>query len=108
MGRQCALSGGKVLPALDSAHIRPHGEGGEHAKSNGLLLRKDVHSVFDAGYATIDTDYRFVVSDKVKDVYDNGEEYRRLHGASLRMPHDASDRPDHEALRWHNENRFLG
>ena len=39
--RQCALTGGKVLPALDAAHIRPYAEGGTHTKSNGILLRKE-------------------------------------------------------------------
>lgn len=106
--RQCAATGGKVLPALDAAHIRPYGEGGAHIKSNGILLRKDIHSVFDAGYVTIDTDHRLVVSNKVKKEFNNGEEYRRLHGQSLRLPERRSDWPDPELLRWHNEKRFLG
>jgi putative restriction endonuclease len=106
-GRQCAVSGGKVLPALDAAHIRPYHDGGLHLKSNGLLLRKDIHSVFDAGYATVDSDYRFVVGEKIKEVYDNGNEYRRLHGAQLRLPNNVADQPDLDFLRWHNE-RFLG
>jgi putative restriction endonuclease len=106
--RQCALTGGKVLPALDAAHIRPYSEGGVHAKPNGILLRKDIHSVFDAGYATIDPDYRFVVSEKVRDVFNNGNEYRRLHGSRMWLPQNARDQPDREALRWHNDNRFLG
>jgi putative restriction endonuclease len=105
--RQCALTGGKVLPALDAAHIRPYAEGGAHTKSNGILLRKDIHSVFDAGYATIDTDYRFVVSDRVRDVFNNGEEYRRLHGTLAHVPANPVERPDRSALQWHNENRFL-
>jgi putative restriction endonuclease len=106
--RSCALTEGKVLPALDAAHIVPYGEGGPHIKSNGVLLRKDIHSVFDAGYATIDTDHRFVVSDKVREVFNNGEEYRRLQGKQLRLPTSVSERPDPQFLRWHNENRFLG
>lgn len=106
--RQCALTRGKVLPALDAAHIRPYAEGGTHTKSNGILLRKDIHSVFDAGYATIDTDYRFVVSDKVRDVFNNGEEYRRLHGTLLRLPENPAERPDRSALQWHNDCRYLG
>jgi putative restriction endonuclease len=106
-GRQCAISDGKVLPALDAAHIRPYGDGGAHARSNGILLRKDIHCVFDAGYATIDTDYRFVVSNKVKEVFDNGNEYRRLHGKTLRLPNRPADRPDPKLLRWHNDHRFL-
>ena len=107
-GRQCALTGGKVLPALDAAHIMPYTEGGLHAKSNGILLRKDIHSVFDAGYATIDQDYRFVVSDKVRQVFNNGEEYRRLLGGRIRLPGRTADQPDRMFLRWHNDNRFLG
>jgi len=106
--RRCALTEGKVLPALDAAHIRPYGEGGTHTKSNGILFRKDIHSVFDAGYATIDSDYHFVVSNKVREVFDNGNEYRRLHGVKMRLPDSALDWPDKEALRWHNDHRYLG
>lgn len=47
--RECAITGGRVLPALDAAHIQSYSSGGEHAVSNGLLLRRDIHSVFDAG-----------------------------------------------------------
>jgi putative restriction endonuclease len=97
--RTCAVSGGKVLPALDAAHIRPYALGGTHELTNGILLRRDIHSVFDAGYVTIDDQYRFVV---------NGNEYRRLHGTLLSMPVVPLDRPDLEALRWHNENVFRG
>jgi putative restriction endonuclease len=107
-GRQCAVSEGKVLPALDAAHIRPYADGGLHIKSNGILLRKDIHSVLDAGYATVDENYRFLVSGKVKEVFNNGEEYRRLNGKSLRLPKRESDWPDQEFLRWHNRERFLG
>jgi len=105
--RQCAISGGKVLPALDAAHIRPYADGGAHIKSNGILFRKDIHSVFDAGYATIDTDFRFVVSKKVKEIFNNGEEYRRLHGKALKLPNHKPDWPNPEFLKWHNSQRFL-
>jgi putative restriction endonuclease len=106
-GRQCAISEGKVLPALDAAHIRPYAEGGSHIKSNGILFRKDIHSIFDAGYATVDADYRFVVSKKVKEVFNNGEEYRRLHGKTLKLPRHKLDWPNPEFIDWHNTERFL-
>jgi putative restriction endonuclease len=106
-GRQCAITDGKVLPALDDAHIKPYSEGGFHAKSNGILLRKDIHSVFDAGFATVDDHYRFLVSKKVKEVFNNGEEYLRLDGKSLRLPVKKADWPNPDFLRWHNANRFL-
>ncbi len=78
--------------------------------SNGILLRTDIHRVFDAGYATIDADgakLRFVVSDRVKSDFNNGTEYRRLHGAELSEPINPKFAASHEAIRWHNQNRFL-
>jgi HNH endonuclease len=107
-GRQCAITDGKVLPALDAAHIKPYGEGGLHMKSNGILLRKDIHSVFDAGYATISEDFKFFVSKKVREVFNNGEEYLRLNGKELRRPERKADWPDVDLLRWHNNYRYLG
>jgi putative restriction endonuclease len=106
--RACAVSGGRVLPALDAAHIRAYGSGGNHEVSNGLLLRRDIHSVFDAGYVTIDEQLRFVVSDRVRTDFNNGNEYRRLHGTVVTVPAPPKFQPDRMALRWHNETVFLG
>lgn len=106
--RQCAVSGGRVLPALDAAHIRSYCDGGEHEVSNGLLLRRDIHSVFDAGYVTFDDDFRLVVSERVRTDFNNGNEYRRLHGQRLFVPDAIGARPDPRQLRWHQDNKFLG
>lgn len=105
---ECALSGTRVTPALDAAHIRPFSAGGDHSIQNGLLLRRDIHSVFDAGFATIDEDRRFVVSGKVATTFNNGHEYRRLHGQQLRTPANPNWRPSESYLSWHRENRFVG
>lgn len=106
--RTCAVSRGKVLPALDAAHIMPYADGGTHEISNGILLRRDIHSVFDAGYVTIDKHYRFVVSERVKTEFNNGNEYRRLHGTEMWVPANPSWKPNPLALDWHNVNRFRG
>jgi putative restriction endonuclease len=95
-----------VLPALEAAHIQSYGSGGEHEVSNGLLLRRDIHSVFDAGYLTFDEDLRVVVSDRVRTEFNNGNEYRRLHGEKLRLPPNPAFHPDAARLEWHRENRF--
>lgn len=106
--RECAITGGRVLPALEAAHIHSYSHGGEHEVSNGLLLRRDIHRVFDAGYLTFDEDLRVVVSDRVRTDYNNGNEYRRLHGQPLRIPRQPALRPNVECLAWHRENRFAG
>lgn len=43
--RRCAVTRERTLPALEAAHIRPYGSGGAHEASNGLLLRRDIHTV---------------------------------------------------------------
>ena len=106
--RACAVSGGRVLPALDAAHIKPYAFGGSHDVSNGVLLRRDIHSVFDAGYVTIDEQLKFVVSERVTTDFNNGNEYRRLHGTVITAPTAPRYQPDRAGLRWHNETVFLG
>jgi len=106
--RRCAITAEKTLPALDAAHIRPYSEGGLHEASNGILLRRDIHSLFDAGYVTVSPAGVFEVSRRIKEEFENGRDYYALHGRPVRFPHDLRNSPDREALVWHNEKRFLG
>jgi putative restriction endonuclease len=106
--RRCAVTGERTLPVLDAAHIRAFGEGGAHEVSNGLLLRSDIHKLFDRGYVTADEDHRFVVSSRLRQDFQNGRHYYELAGQPLRAPSRTDHRPDRDALSWHRENRFLG
>lgn len=106
--RRCAITQERTLPALEASHIRPYGDGGAHEAQNGLLLRRDIHSLFDAGYVTVTTDLRFEVSRRIKEEFDNGRHYYELHGQTILAPEDALQRPDPEALRWHNEHSYRG
>lgn len=106
--RRCAVSGEKTLPILDAAHIRSYGDGGEHDLNNGLLLRTDIHRLFDLGYVTISGDHRFEVSHRLKADFDNGRHYYDLHGFAVRQPRPGYAPPDPDALAWHRENRYLG
>lgn len=106
--RRCAVSGEKTLPILDAAHIRAFEAGGEHASTNGLLLRTDIHRLFDLGYVTIAADRRFEVSHRLKADFDNGRHYYDLHGTQVRPPQYKDALPSPEALDWHRENRYLG
>lgn len=105
--RRCAVTEERTLPALDAAHIKPFAEGGSHDASNGILLRKDVHSLFDANYATVSPDLRFEVSKRIKEEFENGRHYYALHGKQVAVPFEHEFQPDREAIEWHNS-RFLG
>jgi len=107
-GRKCAITGERTLPALEAAHIRPYAEGGAHEARNGLLLRRDIHSLFDAGYVTVTPDHRFEVSRRIREEFDNGRHYYALHGQPIRTPDLPTQAPDPVALTWHNENCFRG
>jgi putative restriction endonuclease len=52
-GRACAVTGEHSLPALDAAHIRSYDQEGPHEVRNGILLRADLHRLFDKGYLTV-------------------------------------------------------
>ena len=106
--RRCAVTGEKTLPILDAAHIKAFSAGGGHEPRNGLLLRTDVHRLFDLGYVTVSEDQRFEVSKRLKADFDNGKHYYDLHGAPVRAPRAGSDAPSAEALAWHREHRYLG
>lgn len=107
-GRRCAITKERTLPALEAAHIRPYADGGEHSPANGILMRRDIHSLFDQGYVTITPEHRFEVSRRIREEFDNGRHYYELHGSEITLPTSANQRPDVGALRWHNETRFLG
>ncbi len=105
--RRCAVTGEKTLPVLEAAHIRPYAADGPHRVTNGLLLRSDLHKLFDLGYVTVTPDLRLEVSPKLKTEWQNGKEYYAHHGQPLRVqPADAANRPSAEFLNWHNENTF--
>lgn len=107
--RRCAITGEKTLPVLDAAHIKPYSLDGPHEVNNGLLLRKDFHTLFDRGYITIDKNYNIEVSRRIKEDFGNGREYYAHHGSKLIILPDRRDQyPDPNYLRWHNENVYLG
>lgn len=106
--RRCAITEEKTLPVLDAAHIRPVTAGGLHQIDNGLLLRSDLHTLFDRGYVTVTKDYRIHVSGRLRTDFDNGEHYRRFDGLQLRLPGRPQFKPDPFALEWHADTVFLG
>lgn len=107
--RRCAVTAERTLPVLEAAHIRPYSDQGPHLVSNGLLLRSDIHTLYDEGYLTVTDDLRVEVSRKIKEEFQNGREYYTYHGKQLaELPSLPDQRPSPEFLRWHNEHVYLG
>lgn len=103
------MTGEKTLPVLQAAHIKPYASNGPHKVSNGLLLRSDMHTLFDRGYMTVTPELNIEVSKHLRAHWQNGREYYAYHGKSLAVtPPQALEAPETEFLRWHNESRFLG
>lgn len=107
--RRCAMTGEKTLPVLDASHIRPYAQEGPHATSNGLLLRQDIHTLFDHGYLTVNENLIIEVSRRIRDDYGNGKDYYAYHGKSLsNLPDQIEERPSRAFLIWHNQNVYVG
>jgi putative restriction endonuclease len=107
--RRCAVTGEKTLPVLEAAHIKPYAANGPHRVANGILLRSDLHKLFDLGYVTVTPNLRLEVSNRLREDWENGREYYAHHGQELRFRPAARDwLPGGEFLQWHNEHVFRG
>jgi len=106
--RRCAVTNERTLPALDAAHIMPYSEHGEHVVSNGILLRRDLHALFDKGYVTVTPSMVLEVSRKIKEQFENGKDYYRLHGTTIRLPVNPINQPSQKYLEWHSQKVYRG
>lgn len=106
--RRCAITGERTLPALDAAHIKPYSEKGPLVVNNGILLRRDLHALFDRGYLTVTPSYSIEISGRIKKEFENGREYYQFHGRKIRVPSNIMDFPSSEFLEWHNANVYQG
>jgi len=109
-GRRCAVTGTKIVPVLEAAHIRPVTNAGENRVDNGLLLRSDVHKLFDDGYLGIHPSTKvLMVSPRLRLEYGNGEEFYAKAQArqAVTIPQRLVDQPNSEFLEWHADEVFL-
>ncbi len=107
--RRCAITGEKTLPVLEAAHIKPYALSGPHFISNSLLLRSDIHKLFDTGYVTVTKDLKVEVSKRIKEEFQNGREYYQYHGKQLSyLPNRRADSPEQKYIEWHNEKIYIG
>lgn len=104
--RRCAVTGDKIRPTLQAAHILPLPSGGEHRLDNGVLLRSDVHTLYDRGYLGFDTHHRLLVSPRLRAEFGNGEQFYSRVGQTIALPERRADRPGKQFLEWHLDTVF--
>jgi len=100
---KCAFTDCEVLGVLEAAHISPYR--GEHTNrvANGLLLRADMHTLFDSGLITIDPTKRTIQLHHTL----MKSEYACLHNKEVRPPLHKKDYPNKIALTEHRDKGIL-
>jgi putative restriction endonuclease len=93
-GGRCAITGCDATVALEAAHLLPYRGPESNAVTNGLLLRADVHTLFDLRLLAPDPDARTVAISKLL----TGTEYGAVAGRRLAEPAGELLRPSRDAL----------
>ncbi len=93
---RCAVTGCTTASVLEAAHIHPYLGPETNDVRNGLLLRADIHTLFDLGLIAIDANNRLTVAKSLAD-----SDYDALHGETLSMPSDPKSHPSPKALKYH-------
>lgn len=99
---RCCISGWAPETILEAAHIEEHSKTGLNSLGNGLLLRSDLHVLFDEGLLRIEPEEQVVVlDDRLRDT-----PYWELNGRRLRPPvHGDGPSPALLAARWHTSQK---
>ncbi len=102
-GRRCAVTGCDVEAALEACHIVPYKGPETNHTSNGLLLRADLHVLFDLGLIAFDSEKQeTLVAERLQGTF-----YKSFAGETMNMPSDPTLRPSKTALECHRRQAGL-
>lgn len=96
---RCCVTGCDLVDALEAAHISPYRGPQSNNPQNGLLLRADIHTLFDLGLIAVDEHKKVVLSLTAR----SSQAYASLVGVSLSDPRDQRLAPSEDALQKHRE-----
>ena len=94
---KCCVTSCDVEVALEAAHIVPYNGTQTNHVSNGLLLRADIHTLFDLHLISIHPDTEKIVIASAL----NSSHYLEISGKSVQKPNQQEARPNRAALRQH-------
>lgn len=89
--RRCAITGCDIAEVLEAAHISPYLGEETNRVRNGLLLRADIHTLFDRGLIRVDRNYRIDAPAHIRTAYDLPDTIRLPSNADLHPHPDALD-----------------
>jgi WD40 repeat protein len=96
-GYRCCITGCDVKVTLEAAHIVPYYGTETNLVSNGLLLRADIHTLFDLYLLSINPETLVV---ELNPQLANSQ-YGEFAGKNISKPTDNRNRPSYKALQWH-------
>jgi len=103
---RCAVTGCNLPAALEAAHIKPYNGQKTDYVTNGLLLRGDIHTLFDLNFLGIEPDsLKITLAPRVDD-----SSYKKYNGRVIHTPSDETLRPNPQALqrKWKEFQRAVG
>ncbi|WP_409460831.1 HNH endonuclease [Stenotrophomonas maltophilia] len=96
-GGRCAMTGCNIVDALEAAHIRPYSGRTSNVACNGLLLRADVHTLFDIYLISVNPKtLRICLSPALQD-----SPYSEINDKPLAIPTKGNQKADQSSLAWH-------
>jgi integrase len=93
--KKCAVTEESYVGVLEACHIQPYIKEESNHIQNGILLRADIHKLFDSGLMTVNEDYVVQVSPSLKSTY-----YQSFHGKKIHLPENRRHYPSKEALNY--------
>jgi putative restriction endonuclease len=97
--QKCVVTGYQLTQILEAAHIYPYQGPETNHISNGLLLRSDIHALFDLGLLAVDTENMTIILSSEL----NGTEYEKYANQRLLLSKDERLHPSKEALDLHRK-----
>jgi len=99
---KCCVTRETSEEVLEAAHIEPYVNRKSNHPRNGLLLRRDIHKLFDEGLLAVDGDGKVLVSSRVGP----DSKYPQLAGTRVRLPVNPAFRPSLNTLAEHRRSKF--
>jgi hypothetical protein len=95
-GGRCAISGCTAVEVLEAAHVLPYRGEHTHRLDNGLLLRADLHTLFDCQLLWITAELTVALAPVLLTT-----DYAELEGKPLNLPASIADHPNPAHLAEH-------